>query len=366
MAAIFAVVAIGLWAAQFSGAVRFAYLPGPFWHAHEMLYGYTFAVLTGFLFTAVRNWTQQPTPSGLTLGLIAVCWLAARLAVGFGAPGVASVADTAFALAVAIGIAIPLSRARNLRNYAFVALVFALGASNLAFYAGAAGFVDLPLERMLRFGLDLMLIAMSAIGGRVIPMFTANAVAGSNPQRLPLLERCAMLAVAALLLDDYFRLPAMVSASIAGAAGVLHAARWLLWKPWLTRSQPLLWILHAAYAWIPVYLGLRIAVALDALPFGIAAHALAVGAIGGLTLGMMSRTARGHTGRTLEAGVVETLSFVLIQLAAAVRVLPPLLSWGVYRDAIVASAILWCLAFALFVAVFLPILIRPRSDGRPG
>jgi uncharacterized protein involved in response to NO len=204
------------------------------------------------------------------------------------------------------------------------------------------------------------------MAGRVVPMFTANAVPGAQPRRLAWVERIALGGVLALLAIDLLEAPPLVTALVAGIAALAHAARLGWWQPWVTARRPILWILHASYAWIVVYLALRALAAVDLVPASLATHALTVGAIGGLTLGMMTRVARGHTGRPLEAGILEVLAYGLVQLAAIVRVFVPLLVPSWYLAAAVASGMLWAAAFTLFSVKFWPILVSPRIDGRSG
>ncbi|MCC7487415.1 MAG: NnrS family protein [Burkholderiales bacterium] len=367
LAGAFAALSIFAWVAQFAGVLGGpALVAGPLWHAHEMIFGYAFAVVAGFLLTAVRNWANEPTPTGRTLAAMAGTWLAARLCVAASLPLPAAAADTAFAIAVAAGIGIPLVRSRNRRNYFFVALVLALGAANLCFYAAMAGAIDVAVDRGLRLGLDVVLVIMAVMGGRVIPMFTANAVPGSRPVRHPAVERFAISSVVLLPVIDLVQAPAATAAVVAGIAACAHAARLWLWQPWLTAKRPILWILHAAYGWIAVHLLLRALAGADLVPASAATHALTVGAIGGLTLGMMTRVARGHTGRPLTAGTAEVLAYWLVQFAAVARVLVPLALPQSYLAAVVVSGALWSIAFALFTATFWPVLTRPRVDGRPG
>jgi len=366
LAGLFATFSIALWAARFSGFLGdWVYGSDPTWHAHEMIFGYAFAVIVGFLFTAARNWTNQPTPTGATLAAIAALWLAARVLVLTPWTLLAAAADTAFALAVAAALALPLYRSGNRRNYFFVALIVGLGAANLAFYLAKADLLDLAVGEGLKIALDLILFIMTVMGGRVIPMFTMNAVPGAKGTRLAWLERAALGGVLLLILADLFDAPGRSVAIVAAAAALAHALRLALWQPWLTLTRPILWILHAAYAWIPVHLLLRALAAAEIVPDNLATHALTVGAIGGLTLGMMTRTARGHSGRPLQAGATEIVCYVLVQLAAAVRVFVPLAAPQLLIDAIVASGALWGIAFALFSARYFPILVFPRADGRP-
>lgn len=367
LAGFFATVSILAWSGQFVPwtGVR-VYSGDPRWHAHEMIFGFAFAVIVGFLLTAVRAWTNRPTPTGMPLAAIAALWLAARVLVMASSPLLAAAADCAFALAATAGLAVPLVASGNRRNYFFIAILLALGAAGLAFKLGMAGIVDFSVQRGLQAGLDLILFVISVMGGRVIPAFTANAVPGTKPVRVPWLETIALGGVLALLAGDVLDFPPLAMAAIAAITGLAHAARLVLWKPWVTVGRPILWILHLSYAWIAVHLCLRVLSALELLPLTLANHALTVGAIGGLIIGMMTRTSRGHTGRPLQASRIETACYVLVHLAAAVRVFLPLAAAGLQLTAIIASGILWSAAFGVFTVAYWPILTRPRIDNKPG
>lgn len=367
LAGTFSALSILAWVGHWTGWLGAqVYLGDPRWHAHEMIFGYAFAVIVGFLFTAGRNWTNQPTPSGIPLAAIAALWLAARVLVLTPWHDVAAAADTAFAIVASIGMGLPLLASRNRRNYFFVPLLLGFGAANLVFYLAVAGVVDFPVQRGLQVGLDLILFVVTVMGGRVIPMFTDNALPGTHTVRRLWLERTVLASTLGLLAADLLNLPPAAIALVAAMAGVAHAARLAFWKPWATAGHPILWILHLSYAWIPVHLLLRSLAAYEIVPGTLATHALTVGAIGGITIGMMTRTSRGHTGRPLRASPVETVAYVLVHLAAAVRVFLPLAAPELQLAAIVASGILWSAAFVLFTVAFWPVLTRPRLDGKPG
>ena len=367
LAGLFAVLALVLWTAYYAGWLAgVSYLRDPLWHAHEMIFGYAFAVIAGFLFTAVTNWTSRSTPTGSRLAAIVALWVAGRVLLATPWPLLAAAADTAFALALAAGIGVPLVASGNRRNYFFVALMLAIGGANLAFHLAMSGLLEFPVRDMLQLGLNLITFIMALMGGRVIPMFTANGVPGTRPVRWLWLERVALTTLLVLLAADLAGLPPAVVAVIAGIAGVAHAWRLALWQPLLTRGTPLVWILHTSYAWLVLYLMLRALAGFGIVPPNLATHALTVGAIGGLTLGMMTRTARGHTGRPLRAEAAETACYVLINLAAVVRVFVPLAAPAFYRDTVILSGVLWASAFAVFVGKYWPILTRPRVDGRSG
>lgn len=366
LASLFSALSVLLWAAQFSGYLPHAYLQGPVWHGHEMLFGYATAVIAGFLLTAVHAWTNQPTASGLPLMALAALWVCGRVLVLTPCAMTAAVVNAAFPVAIAWAIGIPLLRSRNVRNYFFVGLLVLMGALILAVHLAWQGYLDLPPRLGLQLGLDVVLFIMVVMGGRVIPMFTNNGIPGVQAARHALVEKLALGAVILLFLADLLQLPQTAIGAIALLAALVHGVRLSLWKPWRTLATPLVWILHAAYAWIVLHLIIRGLNSLELLGGSYATHALTVGAIGGLTLGMMVRTARGHTGRPLTADHAETATFLLIQLAALVRVFGGIVSPDLYMASVQLSALLWAAAFGLHAVRYWPILTRPRLDGKPG
>jgi len=366
LASIFAALSIGLWAIQFSGLVGLPYLRGPAWHAHEMLFGFTLAVITGFLFTAGRNWTGQPTPTGLPLAALALVWIAGRMLVLTPFGWAAAVVNTAFTLSVALALARPLAAAGNRRNYFFVALLLLMAAAQMTFHLEQLGVVHWPAWAGAGLGLGAVLIIMAVMAGRVIPMFTNNGVPGAGARSSTWLERISIGLLVALLVADALRLQGWMTAVLALATALAHLARWMLWKPWKTLGVPLVWVLHAAYLWIPIHLALRGFADLGWLPASAAIHALTVGAAGGLIIGMMTRTARGHTARPLRASRMDLACYALVLAAAPVRVLLPLAAPGLTVQAVLGSAVLWSGGFALYAVAYGPLLMRQRLDGKPG
>ena len=366
LAAVFSSLSVLLWAAQYAGWLPAAYLQGPLWHGHEMLFGFTLAVVAGFLLTAVRAWTGQPTAAGAPLMALAALWVAGRILVQTPWNTAAALVNAAFPLALALAIAIPLLRARNVRNYFFVGLLVLMSLLVAALHLALLGMAALPPRLGLVLGLDVMLFIMAVMGGRVIPMFTNNGVPGAGATRHPLVERLALGSVLVLFAADALQLPPAAIAAIALIAAIAHFARLSLWNSWRTRAAPLVWILHAAYAWIVAHLALRALSAIGWLAESLSIHALTVGAIGGLTLGMMTRTARGHTARPLVADGYELACFVLINAAALARVLGGLAASSLYLAGIQVSGVLWAAAFGLYAVRYWPILTRPRLDGKPG
>jgi uncharacterized protein involved in response to NO len=366
LASAFAAISVALWVLQYSGVIAGGLMSGSAYHAHEMLFGYAIAVIVGFLLTAVRNWTQRETPAGGVLAAIALLWVAGRVLMVTPYALAAGIVNALFPLAGAIAIAIPLFASGNKRNYFFVALLAGASVAVFMFHLSSMGSIALPARASLQAGLDIVLFVVAVVAGRVIPMFTNNGVPGAGATRKAWLETASLAAVLAVLALDVARVGGVVLAGVAVAAAALHLARLRLWHPWRTLRTPLVWVLHAAYAWIPVHLALRAVSEMGWIPAPLATHALTIGAIGGMTIGMMTRTARGHTGRPLVADGAEVIAYALVHLAAVVRVLVPLAIPVAYFWAVVASGVMWSLAFALYFLRYWPILTRPRIDGKPG
>lgn len=363
----FAALSIALWALQFSGWLgSHSYLQGPVWHAHEMLFGFTLAVIVGFLFTAGRNWSNRPTPSGPLLAALAALWLAGRVLVLTPWALAAALVNVAFPLAAAVALAVPFIASRNRRNYFFVGLLLLLALAQSGVHLTQMDLLTLPAWAGIQLGLDVVLFILAVMAGRVVPMFTNNGVHGAQATRQPWLEKMALGSVLALLLADALRVDGVSLSLLLGLGACAHLGRWLLWQPSKTLRTPLVWVLHLAYLWIPVHLLLRGLASLGVVAPSLATHALTLGAIGGLVIGMMTRTALGHTGRLLRARRSDVVCYGLIFGAALLRVLVPMMWPGQTVTAVLASALLWSAGFGLYTITYWPILTRARADGRPG
>lgn len=366
LAGAFAALSVPLWALQFSGWLPRPYLAGALWHAHEMLFGYALAVVVGFLFTAGRNWSGRPTPTGAALAALALLWLAGRVLVLTSLGWAAALVNAAFPLAAAAGLGRALIGARNRRNYFFIGLLALLGLVQFGVHLSQLGVLELPGWLGIRVGLDLLLFIMAVMGGRVIPMFTNNGVPGVQARRVVALEWTALCGLVLLAAADALALQGAVLAALLALCAAVHLARLALWQPWRTLRTPLVWVLHAAYLWVVLHLGLRAAAEMGWISQSLAVHALTVGGVGGLTLGMMTRTSRGHTARPLRADAFETVCYLGVNAAALLRVLLPLAAPEVTPVATLASAFVWSAAFALFTLRYWPVLTRTRLDGKPG
>jgi uncharacterized protein involved in response to NO len=366
-AALFALLAVPLWVALFLGHVALNLPVSPvLWHAHEMLFGFAAAVIVGFLLTAGKAWTGLATPRGPFLGALALLWVAARLAALVAPYVVYAVLDLVLLPLVAAVLLDVLLRARNRRNLPLAAILVLLSLANLVFHLAVIGTIDVPAVRALHAGLALIVMIECVIAGRVIPAFTMGATPGLKLQVQRGLETASLASTALALALWVFAPPGpATSAAFAGAAA-LHVARQWQWRPLITRGRPILWILHASYAWIaPGFVLLALAEAGVVSPSA-GVHALALGTTGGLIIGMITRTARGHTGRPLRASKLEVLAYVLVMSAAALRVVLPLIAPQHLVLALIGAAFAWSAAFAIYLFVYTPWLLNARLDGKDG
>lgn len=371
LAAAFAVAILPLWMLTLVGILNpTSYLDAVSWHAHEMVFGFAVAVIAGFLLTAVGNWTKRETAVGVPLLALSAVWLLGRIAIT-GAPlflhWFTAVADLAFLPVLIVVLARPLIASKNHRNLVMLGLLGALFLANLAIHLDVLGVLPGWRRRGNFFAIDLVILVILLMAGRVFPMFTRNATDVASIRALPALDLATVVAMGTLALLDAFAAPPMVAGAAAGVTGILAAARSVHWGARHVFKLPLVWILHVGYAWIPLGLVLRGLSAFgSAVPSSVATHALTVGGIGALTLGMMSRVALGHTGRALTVSPPVVASFVLVTLAAMVRVLIPLVSPASYRPSLFVAGCLWTAAFGIYLVVHAPMLVTARPDGKVG
>lgn len=367
LAATMAALWIPIWILVLHGVIAVPARFGPMaWHAHEMVFGFAAAVITGFLFTAVRNWTSRPTPSGLALAGLAALWIAGRAVMLLSnvlPPALVGTVDAAFLPLVALSVAVPIAGARQWRNSGFPIILLALGMVNVLFHR----FPDRAFGSAApRVGVDVIVLLITAIGGRLIPNFTRGAVAGSEPKNTPALDWAVFVSVIAVAVGDLLPHSNQIYAAICFSGFVLNLARSLLWEPQKTLHVPMIWILHLGYAWVTAGLALKGLSALGIVPASAATHAFTTGAMTTLILGIMPRVTLAHTGRKVVADRWIVLMFVAITVSALLRVGVPILMPAGYMDGITWAAAFWSVAFVIFLADLGPKLVRPRVDGRPG
>jgi uncharacterized protein involved in response to NO len=325
-----------------------------------MVFGFTVAVIAGFLLTAICKWTNRETVRGGPLAALGALWLAGRLAVFFGEAlpkALPAVIDLAFLPAVAIACARPIVATKNRRNYAFLVMLGLLAAANFASHLGALR-GELALIRGAHlFAIDVVGLMMVVMTGRVVPMFTRNGARLDFVRGIPWLEKAAALGFGALLVLQLLPLSPSVVGFLSALVSILLLARIRFWGSLHTAGEPLLWILHVGVLWLPLALMLRALSLLGApVPAASALHALTAGAIGALTLGMMARVSLGHTGRMLKAPPSMLVAFAAVSLAAVVRVAGSFMPTALYLHALELAAGFWALAFGLFCVSYFRVL----------
>jgi uncharacterized protein involved in response to NO len=365
-AALWSAAALLLWIVIFIAGES---LPSRFdplsWHIHEMLFGFVMAAIAGFLLTAIPNWTGRPPMSGPPLALLATLWLLGRVCclISSFLPGwLAAAGDLAFPALLTGVIAREVIAGRNWRNLPMIAAITVLGFANLLMHLEAAG-VDIPPGLGWRLGLAATIVLISVVGGRIVPNFTRNWLAKrqiENPPRLPgMVDRAALGTLHAGLFAWAFAPAFSFLGLLLLVAAALNLWRLLRWRGRATGSEPLLFVLHIGYAWMvfgAALLGLSMLN--KDVPLSAAVHALTAGAIGTMTLAVMTRATRGHTGRELSADSVTIAIYLLVNLAAAMR-FAAAFDFGWSITLLVGSACLWIAAFAGFVLGYAPMLLRP-------
>lgn len=363
-----AVLDVAVWLAMLRGLwPQPSHLAGIAWHAHAMLFGYLTAVLAGFLLTAVRNWTGMPTATGARLAALVGLWLAGRLAPWLGLPAwLAALVDLAFLPALALALWRPLWHGPNPVNRVFLAVFAAMFLANGLVHLDALGLQPGGATLGHRLMLDLMVLVILLVSGRVMPFFIRSVIADARPRTFAPIERLTFAVATGLLVADVIAPFGSIAGGLAIMLGLIQVARLVGWhdrRIWVT---PMLTVLQAGLVWLALGLILDGLPAYTDMPERGGLHALTIGAIGVLTLGMMARVAVGHTGRPMQAAPLTLVAFVLINLAAVLRGLGTLLDPAGYHIWLMSGGIAWILAFALFLWVHAPMLVRVRPDGRPG
>ncbi len=343
------------------------------WHSHEMLFGFTSTAIAGFILTAMCNWTGAPPLRDGALLALALLWLAGRVVMWSASwlpAGVVATVDMLFLPALAIYVLRVLLRHGNKRNLVLVVILSLLSGANLmmhiGFITGQAWWLN--LGELTAFNLITMM--MVVIGGRIIPAFTGNWL-GHNGGQAESVKSClwldrAVLTVTALLIPAAFisTVP-VLTAFLALVAAMLNGVRLWGWSGWRATREPLLWILHLGYGWIVLALTFKGLAAFDLMATSVWQHALGVGGMATLILGVMTRVALGHTGRPLTLPPFAITIYGAITLAAISRVLTSLALLN-HSLGLMLAASGWTMAFGAFILIYWPILSRPRVDGRPG
>ncbi|HYF08255.1 MAG TPA: NnrS family protein [Acetobacteraceae bacterium] len=373
LSGIWAALTITLWVAALHGAPL---PPGPLpivhWHAHEMIAGFIGAAISGFLLTAVPNWTGRRGYGGAPLALLVALFVAGRLVLLPGSPvpvGIAAVVALLPLPALLLIVLPALLRARTPRLFGPPAIVLGFWAADLLMLGGEAGWWDLDFDIGALLALNVALMLVGLIGGRIVPSFTVNALrkAGRPAELRPLpgVDRAAVVSLLGVAIVDLLWPEGVLSGLVSGVAAALLALRLSRWHGLRTLDQPIVWILHLGYALAPLALAVKAVALLTGADWAAGwMHLQGAGAIAVMILAVMTRATLGHTGRALEVGRATTLAYLLLPLAALTRAFGPALLPSTVAYGLAGG--FWVAAFGLFLAVYGPMLLRPRADGKPG
>jgi uncharacterized protein involved in response to NO len=339
------------------------------WHAHEMIFGYSIAVVAGFLLTAIKNWTGIQTVHGYPLLLLFLLWLLARILPFLGGGYLMPVIDNLFIVSLCISVFIPLLKAKHWKSVALASLLFLLLISNIVFYLGAFGFLSNGMNYGLYGGLYLILALIFIMGRRVIPFFIEKGVDYSvELKNWKWVDKSHLIVFLAFGIADMIALYPYLTAGLAGLLFLIHGVRLVGWHTQGIWKKPLLWILYLAYAFIVFGFGLKVlTIIVGGISTYLVVHAFTFGGIGMMTIGMMARVSLGHTGRNVFDPPRSLFwIFVLIFCGSLVRVVFPLIDTSLYIYWIGLSQVFWLFAFGWFLYVYFPMLIYPRIDGHYG
>lgn len=340
LGSLFSAVALILWGLSLNGVIALDYYGGAnWWHTHEMVFGFTCAIIVGFLLTAVQNWTGQRGLHGKPLLLLVTIWLLGRLSLLF--PNIlgnlaTAIIDISFMPLAALFLALPLIKVKQSRNLFFIPLLLLFSIANIEMHLVANGLFNLQLQPTTYACVLLVTFIISVMAGRVTPMFTANGTQTDKVASIELLEKIAngslLIILLTYLLHPFFSVSNTVYAILFAIAAVSQMVRWLRWKPWITLSVPLLWSLHIAvmFIWLGLF-ALALSFVIPTLPSNHMWHILTVGGMGGLILAMISRVSLGHTGSPLVVPGLMPFAFMMISFAALIRTLGPWLSPENYK-----------------------------------
>jgi uncharacterized protein involved in response to NO len=370
LAGLSALLLIVLWNAMFKGSLHLSnYFAPNEWHAHEMLLGYSVAVMAGFLLTAVKNWTGQPTATGDKLAGLCLLWLYGRILpfyAGLLPDALIALVDFAFLPVLAYYISQPIIKTKNYRSLVFIGILLLLALGNGLIHADKLGLMENSAATGLQLVIATIILLILVIAGRVFPFFTERGLTGVLIIKKPLLEGLAIGSAALVFALQLAQVSGALLAIAALAAGVINIARVACWYNGKIWYVPLLWVLYVGYGWLILGFLFTALSAYAVVSASSALHAFTLGGIGVLTLGMMARVSLGHTGRVLKASNAIALAFVLLNLAAVFRVLLPMALPDWYNSLVYLATLSWLAAFALFVFVYAPLLTTARVDGQEG
>jgi uncharacterized protein involved in response to NO len=370
----YALLILPIWLYRFAhAAVPFGALPGMYWHSHEMLYGFVMAAVAGFLLTSVPSWTGARGFAGAPLVAAVVFWISGRAAmsaVGVVPFWLTAVAELALIPTLLALLAPPILRSAN-RNAPLLGVLVVLWIIDGVFLVALERGDAVLAGGAMRLAIDFVLILVTVIGGRIVPAFTGNALRARGETATIITRRPVEFAVVgvmvAIAVVDVFAADSQWSGWLAAVAALVHGVRLSGWRSFRTRREPILWVMHVAYAWLPIGLALKACALLAAASWAIKwQHALTAGVFATMILAVMTRASLGHTGRPIVVSRATALAYVLLTVGTVLRVFGIGLFPEHYLLTVSASGIAWALAFGIFVVVYAPILWLPRADGKAG
>jgi uncharacterized protein involved in response to NO len=370
----YALLMVPVWLYRFAhAAAPFGALPSMYWHSHEMVYGFVMAAIAGFLLTAVPSWTGTRGFAGMPLIAAVAAWVLGRLAMS-------TVGAVPFWLTAAVELALvplllcllapPIFRSAN-RNAPLLAVLMMLWLIDGAFLVGLERGDAILAGGAMRLAIDFVLILVTVIGGRIVPAFTGNALRARGDAvttvTRPWLEGVVIAAMVLVAIVDVLAPDSILSGAIALLAAIAHLLRLSGWRSFRTGGEPVLWVMHVAYAWLPIGLTLKACALLAAAGWASKwQHALTIGVFATMILAVMTRASLGHTGRPLKVGPSIALAYVLLTVSTVLRVFGVALFPRHYLFTVSVSGVAWMLCFGIFLVVYAPVLWSPRVDGKPG
>ncbi len=368
-ASIFAIVSIVSWMLVYfsSGFATIAHISTSQWHAHEMLYGYGMAVVAGFLLTAVKNWTGIPTLYGKRLAALFTLWCVARVLLLFGTIFLpwAATADLLFGFVLIVAIAVPIIKAKQWIQLAIVVKVILLVVGNVVFFLGYFGVLANGMLYAINGAVLLFLSLILMIGRRIIPFFIERGIASKvQLKQYKWLDVSILIVFLALFLNVIFIQAPQVTTMLAWALFALNGFRLCNWHTLGIWRVPLLWSLYLS-AWFVnlgfMFFGSQVENSNMSI---LTLHVFTIGGIGLITLSMMSRVALGHTGRDIrKPSPWISVAFASLIVSLLFRVLMPIITMHLYTTWMLVAATFWVVSFAIYTAIYLPILVKPRPDG---
>ncbi len=369
VAGIWATLAVPFWILNYFGllivADNFDIL---LWHQHEMLYGFIAAAITGFILTAIPNWTGRLPIKNKPLGFLVFLWIIGRigfLTIAIIGAKVVALMDLPFLIVLVLVILREIVSGKNWRNLPVIILISLFTLGNILVHLQLLDVIE-SAELGIRLSIFVLSILLALIGGRIVPNFTRNWLSQNQVNRFPsgagIFDKVCLVSLVVFVIAQIITPYHQLTSLLALLAGLLQGIRLIRWKVWLTLSEPLIWILHVGYMWLSVALVLiGLAGLTDFVPYTSSYHALTIGAFSTMILGVMTRVSLGHTGRTLKATFGTTTIYVFITIASVLRVSESFLNDS--RNLILSfSGIFWTLSFALFVFIYFPILTQPRKS----